>query len=171
MKTIITFLCLFIIGTVSAQRKPIAALVVLDSIPLVEPQLREVALNVLDPQKIESLKVFTGAEATDKYGDLAKEGVIIIAFKPSKKKAFDKKSEKIYQPLYILDSVPLFDAKLKKKVLENINRDRIKKIERLGTKAAAKYGDAAKNGVINIVLKPPKSKKQNLKDKETIFLR
>ena len=165
MKTIITFLCLFIIGTVSAQRKPIAALVVLDSIPLVEPQLREVAFKVLDPEK------FTGAEATDKYGDLAKEGVIIIAFKPSKKKAFDKKSEKIYQPLYILDSVPLFDAKLKKKVLENINRDRIKKIERLGTKAAAKYGDAAKNGVINIVLKPPKSKKQNLKDKETIFLR
>ena len=156
MKTIITFLCLFIIGTVSAQRKPIAALVVLDSIPLVEPQLREVAFKVLDPEKIKSIEVFTGAEATDK---------------PSKKKAFDKKSEKIYQPLYILDSVPLFDAKLKKKVLENINRDRIKKIERLGTKAAVKYGDAAKNGVINIVLKPPKSKKQNLKDKETIFLR
>lgn len=171
MKTIITFLCLFIIGTVSAQRKPIAALVVLDSIPLVEPQLREVAFKVLDPEKIKSIKVFTGAEATDKYGDLAKEGVIIIAFKPSKKKAFDKKSEKIYQPLYILDSVPLFDVKLKKKVLENINRDRIKKIERLGTKAAAKYGDAAKNGVINIVLKPQKAKKQNLKDKETIFLR
>ena len=171
MRTIITFLCLFIIGTVSAQRKPIAALVVLDSIPLVEPQLRELALNVLDPQKIESLKVFTGVEATDRYGELAKEGVIIITLKPSKKKAFDKKSEKIYQPLYILDSVPLFDAKLKKKVLENINRDRIKKIERLETKAAAKYGDAAKNGVINIVLKPLKSKKQNLKDKETIFLR
>ena len=49
MKTIITFLCLFIIGTMSAQRKPIAALVVLDSIPLVEPQLREVAFKVLDP--------------------------------------------------------------------------------------------------------------------------
>ena len=163
MKTIITFLCLFIIGTVSAQRKPIAALVVLDSIPLVEPQLRELALNVLDPEKIKSIKVFTGAEATDKYGDLAKEGVIVITLKPSKKKAFDKKSEKIYHPLYILDSVPLFDAKLKKVILE--------KIERLGTKAAAKYGDAAKNGVINIVLKPSKSKKQNLKDKETIFLR
>ena len=44
MKTIITFLCLFIIGTVLAQRKPIAALVVLDSIPLVEPQLRVLAL-------------------------------------------------------------------------------------------------------------------------------
>ena len=155
----------------SAQRKPIAALVVLDSIPLVEPQLRELALNVLDPKKIESLKVFTGVEATDRYGELAKEGVVVITLKPSKKKAFDKKSEKIYHPLYILDSVPLFDAKLKKKVLENINRDRIKKIERLGTKAAAKYGDAAKNGVINIELKPQKAKKQNLKDKETIFLR
>ena len=171
MRTIITFLCLFIIGTVSAQRKPIAALVVLDSIPLVEPQLRELALNVLDPQKIESLKVFTGVEATGRYGELAKEGVVVITLKPSKKKAFDKKSEKIYQPLYVLDSVPLFDVKLKRKVLENINRDRIKKIERLGTIAAAKYGDAAKNGVINIVLKPSKSKKQNLKDKETIFLR
>ena len=67
MKTIIIFLCLFIIGTVSAKRKPIAALVVLDSIPLVEPQLRELALNVLDPEKIKSIKVFTGAEATDKY--------------------------------------------------------------------------------------------------------
>ena len=155
MKTIITFLCLFIIGTVSAQRKPIAALVVLDSIPLVEPQLREL----------------TGAEATDKYGDLAKEGVIIIAFKPSKKKAFDKKSEKIYHPLYILDSVPLFDFKVKKVILENIDRHRVKKIEKLETKAAAKYGDAAKNGVINIELKPQKAKKQNLKDKETIFLR
>jgi len=44
MKTIITFLCLFIIGTVSAQRKPIAALIVLGSIPLVEPQLRVLAL-------------------------------------------------------------------------------------------------------------------------------
>ena len=169
MKTIITFLCLFIIGTVSAQRKPIAALVVLDSIPLVEPQLRELALNVLDPEK--SIKVFTGAEATDKYGDLAKEGVIVITLKPSKKKAFDKKSEKIYHPLYILDSVPLFDAKLKKVILENIDRHRVKRIEKLETKAAAKYGDAAKNGVINIELKPQKAKKQNLKDKETIFLR
>ena len=138
MKTIITFLCLFIIGTVSAQRKPIAALVVLDSIPLVEPQLRELALNVLDPEKIKSIKVFTGVEATDRYGELAKEGVVVITLKPAKKKAFDKKSEKIYHPHYILDSVPLLDAKLKKKVLENINRDRIKKIERLGTKAAAK---------------------------------
>ena len=163
MKPIIIFLCLIIIGTVSAQRKPIAALVVLDSIPLVEPQLRELALNVLDPEKIKSIKVFTGAEATDKYGDLAKEGVIIIAFKPSKKKAFDKKSEKIYHPLYILDSVPLFDFKVKKVILENIDR--------LETKAAAKYGDAAKNGVINITLKPQKAKKQNLKDKETIFIR
>jgi hypothetical protein len=171
MKTIITFLCLFIIGTVSAQRKPIAALVVLDSIPLVEPQLRELALNVLDPEKIKSIKVFTGAEATDKYGDLAKEGVIIIAFKPSKKKAFDKKSEKIYHPLYILDSVPLFDFKVKKVILENIDRHRVKKIEKLETKAAAKYGDAAKNGVINITLKPQKAKKQKSKDKETIFIR
>ena len=91
--------------------------------------------------------------------------------KPSKKKAFDKKSEKIYHPLYILDSVPLFDAKLKKVILENIDRHRVKKIEKLETKAAAKYGDAAKNGVINIELKPQKAKKQNLKDKETIFLR
>ena len=65
MKPIIIFLCLFIIGTVSAQRKPIAALVVLDSIPLVEPQLREVAFKVLDPEKIKSIKVFTGTEATD----------------------------------------------------------------------------------------------------------
>lgn len=46
MKTIITFLCLFIIGTVLAQRKPIAALVVLDSIPLVEPQLRVLFINI-----------------------------------------------------------------------------------------------------------------------------
>ena len=81
MKTIITFLCLFIIGTVSAQRKPIAALVVLDSIPLVEPQLRELALNVLDPEKIKSIKVFTGAEATDKYGEKAKKGVLLITLK------------------------------------------------------------------------------------------
>ncbi|EKY11786.1 hypothetical protein HMPREF9073_02966 [Capnocytophaga sp. oral taxon 326 str. F0382] len=47
MKTIITFLCLFIIGTVSAQRKPIAALIVLDSISLVEPQLRVLASDIL----------------------------------------------------------------------------------------------------------------------------
>ena len=64
MKTIITFLCLFIIGTVSAQRKPIAALVVLDSIPLVEPQLRELALNVLDPEKIKSIKERTMLQNT-----------------------------------------------------------------------------------------------------------
>ncbi|WP_262896533.1 hypothetical protein [Capnocytophaga genosp. AHN8471] len=44
MKTIITFLSLVIIGTVSAQRKPNAALVVLDSIHLVETQLRVLAL-------------------------------------------------------------------------------------------------------------------------------
>lgn len=97
MKTIIIFLCLFIIGTVSAQRKPIAALVVLDSIPLVEPQLRELALNVLDPEKIKSIKVFTGAEATDKYGDAAKNGVINITLKPQKaKKQKSKDKETIF---------------------------------------------------------------------------
>lgn len=93
-------------------------------------------LNGINPDEIQSIEVLKGTEATAKYGDKAKEGVILITRK------------KTASPLIIID------GEENEGIKNNLQPSEIQSVTVLkGEQAVAQYGDKGKNGVIVITRK------------------
>lgn len=93
-------------------------------------------LNGINPDEIQSIEVLKGTEATAKYGDKAKEGVILITRK------------KTASPLIIID------GEENEGIKNNLQPYEIQSVTVLkGEQAVAQYGDKGKNSVIIITRK------------------
>jgi len=134
-------------------------------------------LNKIDPNTIATVDVLKGEAATRLYGDDAKNGVVIISTKSSDSKGdtWTVKSDKqvvikrenmdttvvkntiVIKSKSLKDANPLYvvDGKVMKNFDEaSLDPDNIKSMSVLkGDIALKKYGDKAKNGVIEITLK------------------
>ena len=108
---------------------------------------------------VESVTVWKGKEATDKYGDKAKYGAVEIKSKKDNKVSVSPDSPlKIVQlgsgnsqnpRLYILDGKIIDQDKM-----ETLNPELIKSVNVLKDKDATnKYGEKGKNGVVEIISK------------------
>jgi bla regulator protein BlaR1 len=104
-------------------------------------------MKKINPNTIDSMDVIKGEKATLKYGDKGKNGVILISSKNenSSKYALKMSGEALYK----------VDGKeVKKDVVDTLNPDDIESVNVLkGDAAIKKYGDKAKNGVIEITTK------------------
>jgi N-acetylmuramoyl-L-alanine amidase len=113
-------------------------------------------MKKIDPNTIESVIVLKDKDATDKYGDKGKNGVVEIKSKPVNNvhSAIQAKSEAAAQPIYVLDEKIISADEMKK-----INPNTIESINVLKDKTATdKYGVEGKNGVVEISLKADKTK-------------
>lgn len=126
-------------------------------------------MATINPEKIENVKVLKGEMATKKYGEKGKDGVIEISLKKNMTATTSsKQSENIVigykndpkvklpnasgitkDPLIVKDGIVSPNLKT-----DDINPDDIESINVLkGESAASKYGDQAKNGVVEITTK------------------
>jgi len=116
------------------------------------------ALNSINPDDIESMSVFKGDDAINRYGAKGKNGVIVvitknapleITSKPKSEIRINSKGLGIPDPIYVLNGV-----EISKSDLEKLDKDTIEKMLVLkGDEAINKYGNKAKNGVIEIYTK------------------
>jgi len=112
---------------------------------------------------VESVTVWKGKEATDKYGEKAKYGAVEIKSKKEPKSTGSTDSPlKIVQigsdntqnpPLYVLDGKPIDKAKM-----ETLKPELIQSVNVLNDKTSTdKYGEKGKYGVVEIYSKGNKS--------------
>lgn len=114
-------------------------------------------IKTLDSTKIKTVVVYKGDKAIEKYGPQAKNGVIIVTTQNCenvKEKACENVIVRLnnggLNPLYVIDGVEQKDSLYVKTLSpESINAINILKDEA----AVKKYGEKAKNGVIEITLK------------------
>ncbi|BEG98000.1 hypothetical protein BSYN_02650 [Bacteroides sedimenti] len=111
-----------------------------------EKEITKERLDVLDPEKIESISVLKDKSAASVYGEKGKNGVVLIRTKDSSKGGVVNLSS---QPLVVMDGIELsYDT------FQTINPENIESISVLKDKAATSiYGEKGKNGVIIIVTK------------------
>lgn len=126
-------------------------------------------MATINPEKIENVKVLKGEMATKKYGEKGKDGVIEISLKKDMTATTSSiQSENIVigysndpkvklpnasgitkDPLIVKDGIVSPNLKT-----DDINPDDIESINVLkGESAISKYGDQAKNGVVEIKMK------------------
>ena len=107
-------------------------------------------LSNIDPNSIENMSVFKEDDAINRYGSRGKNGVIVITTKKGKSNIrLNSNGRGIPDPLYILDGV-----EISKSDLEKLDKDKIEKMVVIKEKNATdKYGDKAKNGVVEIYSK------------------
>jgi TonB family protein len=99
-------------------------------------------ISKIPPESIESVTVLKDESATAEYGEKGKSGVIILT---TKSKTADKTDKK---PLVVVDGI------IKDIDINSIDPATIESVNVLGTYYAAnKYGDQAKDGVVEIKLK------------------
>ena len=134
-------------------------------------------INKINPDKIESIDVLKDKASVEKYGEKAKDGVIIITSKnDDKTQTFKVQSTSPLkfrnadgsnaEPLYLKDGVitPAKDV-------QNINPETIESINVIkGESATAKYGEKGKNGAVEIVLKKEVAATTGSKPSETIVI-
>ena len=102
----------------------------------------------IHPEHVESVSVFKGKKANTIYGTKGKNGVVVITKKEDKNIIIDLDNNDSEKPLIIVD------GEESKEDLEKIDPDNIKSINVLkGDNAIEKYGDKAKDGVIEITTK------------------
>lgn len=104
-------------------------------------------MNSIDPNIIEKVEVIKDDNATRLYGDKGKDGVILIT---SKKENSSKYTVKLNdEALYKIDG-----KEVKKAEVDKLNPDDIESVNVFkGNKAIEKYGEKAKNGVVEITTK------------------
>ena len=119
---------------------------------------------------VESVTVWKGKEATDKYGEKAKYGAVEIKSKKEPKSTGSSDSPlKIIQigsentqnpPLYVLDGKPIDKAKM-----ETLKPELIQSVNVLNNKTSTdKYGEKGKYGVVEIYSKGNKSADNEISD-------
>ncbi|SNR84215.1 M56 family metallopeptidase [Lutibacter flavus] len=105
-------------------------------------EISQEEMEAINPDSIESVNVFKGEKAVEKYGKKAENGVVKITLK-------DHVNSKNSKPLFIVD-----DKEMNSKEAKEINPDNIKTMNVIkGNKAIEKYGKKAENGVIEITTK------------------
>jgi len=108
---------------------------------------------------VESITIWKGKDATDKYGEKGENGVIeMISKKESSGSSTSDSYSKILQlrsgnsknlPLYVLDGKPIDKAKM-----ETLKPELIQSVNVLNDKTSTdKYGEKGKYGVVEIILK------------------
>lgn len=121
---------------------------------------KEIA-DKLDPNSIESVSVWKDKYATDKYGDKAKNGVVVITTK--KHVSVTKLTTDM---LYILDG-----EVISKEKFEKIDHKKIESMNVLKDKPATdKYGDKGKNGVVEVILKKTTSSISLFINEEPVYV-
>jgi TonB family protein len=127
------------------------ALVVIDGKVTENARLKEI-----DPGTIENMEILTGEKVITKYGDKAKDGVIVITTKnnllppPPPPPPFDAiAADKEHMPLILIDGVETTKIDLEKIDQGTINTIAVLKDE----SAIAVFGDKGRNGVVIITLK------------------
>jgi len=105
-------------------------------------------MDALNPEDISSIEVLKDQSATDLYGDNAKNGVIRISTKTN------FMNDPLKDPLFVLDG-----EIINRERMDALGPDKIESITVLKDGSAiAKYGDKARNGVIEIVIKKNEDK-------------
>ncbi|QCX40529.1 hypothetical protein FF125_19535 [Aureibaculum algae] len=102
--------------------------------------------EIIDPEKIESVNVLKNSNATEKYGEKGKNGVVEINTKTKNNSTISLQGK---DPLIILDG-----TEISKKEMDNLNTNNIESINVLKDKSAeTQYGSKGKNGVVEITSK------------------
>jgi beta-lactamase regulating signal transducer with metallopeptidase domain len=111
-------------------------------------EINKKELELIDEQTINSLSRITGEQAINKYGENAKNGVVVIQSK--KGGSTNNPYVKIVKAkLYIVDG-----KEIEEKDFKNIDPENIKSINVLKKESATeKYGKKGKNGAIEIITK------------------
>lgn len=133
-------------------------------------------LKTIDPKDIDHMHILKGENATTVLGEKASGGAVVITTKENKDapevKAFNEKIEKRtptsssdrkfrimlgseFEGAGLEDALILLNGeKVSQNVVENLNANRIEKVEVLkGEEAIEKYGEEGRNGVIIITTK------------------
>lgn len=111
-------------------------------------------VNTMNPSNIQSIDVLKGESATVLYGEKGKAGVVKITTKPLPLHYDTIMKKEKPAPLYVIDG----DIKGSKYKFNKINPNDIESINTLkGEKAVTRYGEAGKNGVIEITTKKVKN--------------
>ena len=105
--------------------------------------INQTKMDALNPEDISSIEVLKDQSATNLYGDNAKNGVIRISTKTN------FINDPLKDPLFVLDGEIINKARM-----ETVGADKIESITVLKDGSAiVKYGNKARNGVIEIVTK------------------
>lgn len=129
-------------------------------------ELSEQNFKQINTNDIRSIKVLKGEKATEKYGNKARFGAVVVDTKNDGIKIKGEPHNAVLvgmpavsnnsKPLYILDK-----KEVSEKDFNNINPDTIKAVTVLkNEKAVAIYGEKGKNGVIIIQTKKKKKSKK-----------
>ena len=107
-------------------------------------------LDNMDPDKIATINVYKDEKAIEKYGEKAKNGVVVVRTKKKEKISLvPSDTDEKAQPLIIIDGEEIPRGSLK-----DLDPDDIEKINVVkGEKAIEKYGEKGKNGVIEVTKK------------------
>ncbi|WP_299556519.1 M56 family metallopeptidase [Seonamhaeicola sp.] len=101
----------------------------------------------LNPDDIKTVMVLKGEQATNKYGDKGKNGVVLINTKNDKRIKIHSSNDK--SPLIYLNG-----KEITQEDMDKLDKDTIESIDVIkGESAIKKYGGKGKNGVINITTK------------------
>ena len=105
----------------------------------------------LEPSLIKSMNILKGENATEKYGEKGKNGVIEITLKTEEEiKAEKEKKDNSPKP----DLILLDGKEIDKEDFSNLDHKKIKSIEVFkDKKAIKKFGEKAKNGVVIVTMK------------------
>ena len=130
-------------------------------------EIEEVEMKEIDPNRIKEVNVFKGEMAADKYGDKGKNGVVEIKLKEVQigakevvVKGYGKKESnetmgvtinKNASPLFYVDGKSITSEEMKKIKPNDIESVNVLK----GDSAIKKYGEKAKDGVVEITMKKP----------------
>ena len=110
--------------------------------------INQTKMDALNPEDISSIEVLKDQSATNLYGDNAKNGVVRISTKNN------FMNDPLKDPLFVLDGEIINRTRM-----DVLGPDKIESITVLKDGSAiAKYGNIARNGVIEIVSKSPFSK-------------
>ncbi len=104
-------------------------------------------MNNIDPNTIDKVEVLKDENASRKYGDKGKNGVVIITTKNENESKYTVKLSG--EALYLVDG-----KEVKKEVVDKMNPDNIASVNVLkGDAAIKKHGEKAKDGVVEITTK------------------
>jgi len=111
----------------------------------------QVEMKNLEPSLIKSMNILKGENATEKYGEKGKNGVIEITLKTEEElKAEKEKKDNSPKP----DLILLDGKEIDKEDFSNLDHKKIKSMEVLkDKKAIKKFGKKAKNGVVIVTMK------------------
>ncbi|MEM7510001.1 MAG: carboxypeptidase-like regulatory domain-containing protein [Bacteroidota bacterium] len=107
-------------------------------------------LDKMDPDKIATVNVYKDEKAIEKYGDKAKNGVVVVRTKKKEKISLvPSDTDEKAQPLIVVDGEEFPRGSLKELDPDDIEKINVVK----GEKAIEKYGEKGKNGVIEVTKK------------------